>query len=279
VAVGVGGYASGPVLRVAAKRGVPTVLQEQNSYAGKTNRWLSRRAKRICVAYDNMDRYFPKKKLVYTGNPVRQSLAESSVTQPEALRAFGLSADRKTLLVLGGSLGARTINESVRDGVNAILDAGYQILWQCGRAYLEGLESLARGHVCIKAFIERMDHAYAAADVIVARAGALTISELCLVGKPAILVPSPNVAEDHQRKNAGALVEKDAAEMILDVDARARLVDAAVKLLGDSVRCEALSQHIRHLAKPQAAEHIAREVIAVIQESAQSEPSTREVVS
>jgi UDP-N-acetylglucosamine--N-acetylmuramyl-(pentapeptide) pyrophosphoryl-undecaprenol N-acetylglucosamine transferase len=262
-AVGVGGYASGPVLFIAARRGVPTVLQEQNSYAGKTNKWLSRRARKICVAYDNMERYFPADRIVNTGNPVRSSLANITVNRQEALLSFRLSAERKTLLVLGGSLGARTINESISGGLQALLDAGHQVIWQCGRFYLKEFETLARHDVVIHAFIEDMGKAYAAADVVVARAGALTISELCLVGKPAILVPSPHVAEDHQRKNAMALVEKGAAEMILDSEARQRLVPAVLSLMNNDSRQATLSQGIRALAKPNAADDIAREIMAL----------------
>lgn len=260
-AVGVGGYASGPVLFVAARRGVPTVLQEQNSYAGKTNKWLSQRAKRICVAYDGMEAYFPADRIVNTGNPVRSSLANSKTSRQEALGAFDLTGDRKTLLVLGGSLGARTINESIRGGLQSILAAGHQLIWQCGRFYLNELMALARPGVVISAFIEDMGKAYAAADVIVARAGALTISELCLVGRPAILVPSPNVAEDHQRRNAISLVQKDAAEMVLDSEARVNLVPTALSLMGDEARQQKLSDNISKLGKPNAADDIAREVM------------------
>jgi len=263
VAVGVGGYASGPVLFVAAKRGVPTVIQEQNSHPGKTNKWLAKRAKKICVAYDGMERFFPMEKIINTGNPVRASLASIGVTREEALSAFGLSPEKQTLLVLGGSLGARTINECVKGGLQSILDAGHQLIWQCGKFYLDEFNTLANDDVIITAFIEDMEKAYAAADAIIARAGALTISELCLIGKPVILVPSPNVAEDHQRKNASALVETDAAEMILDVNAKAELIPAALSLMNDNPRHQRLSENIRKLAKPKAADDIAREVMAL----------------
>jgi UDP-N-acetylglucosamine--N-acetylmuramyl-(pentapeptide) pyrophosphoryl-undecaprenol N-acetylglucosamine transferase len=265
VAVGVGGFASGPLLFIAARRGVPTLLQEQNSYAGKSNKWLAGRAKKICVAYDGMERYFPAQRIVKTGNPVRRSLAQITVSKADALRSFDLSPGRKTLLVLGGSLGARTINESLKLGLQEVLDAGHQLIWQCGKFYLSELLALRRPGVVITAFIDNMESAYAAADVIVARAGALTISELCLVGKPVILVPSPNVAEDHQRKNAVALVDQGAAEMILDADAKGKLVARALSLMGDASRQLSLSSNIKKLAKPDAADDIAREVMALAQ--------------
>lgn len=271
-AVGVGGYASGPVLFVAARRGIPTVLQEQNSHAGKTNKWLSRRARKICVAYEGMERYFPADKIVHTGNPVRRSIA-TLASQDDALHAFGLTPDRRTLLVLGGSLGARTINESIRLGLRAILDAGHQLIWQCGRMYFKEFEALAREGVVIRAFIENMETAYAAADVIIARAGALTISELCLVGKPAVLVPSPNVAEDHQTRNARALVLKGAADMIADAEARERLVPSALALISDRHRQLELSENMKRLAKPNAADDIARVVLEVIRTSGYENPS------
>jgi len=268
-AVGVGGYASGPVLYVAAKRGVPTLIQEQNSYAGKTNKWLARKAKKICVAYDGMERYFPKGKIIVTGNPVRRSLANISISKADALRSFGLSSASKTLLMLGGSLGARTINESVRNGLTSIIEVGYQLIWQCGRHYAGQYSVLERNGVVIRPFIEKMEEAYAAADVIIARAGALTISELCLVAKPVILVPSPNVAEDHQRKNASALVSKDAALMVLDADARGKLIPTALDLMNDMARQQQLSNNIRTLARPNAADDIAREVMALAKEHRQ----------
>lgn len=266
-AVGVGGYASGPVLYVAGKRGVPTVIQEQNSYPGKTNKWLSRRARKICVAYEGMHKYFPSHKIINTGNPVRNSLANISVAKNEALKSFDLATDKKTLLVVGGSLGARTINESTKSGLRQVLDAGHQLIWQCGKYYLREFESLASDGVVVTAFIEDMDRAYAAADVVVARAGALTISELCLVGKPAILVPSPNVAEDHQRKNASALVAQDAAEMVLDAEARDKLIPEALALMASSARQQRISGNIQKLGKPNAADDIAKEVMTLAKNS------------
>jgi UDP-N-acetylglucosamine--N-acetylmuramyl-(pentapeptide) pyrophosphoryl-undecaprenol N-acetylglucosamine transferase len=282
VVVGVGGYASGPVLRKAAKMGIPTLIQEQNSYAGITNRLLARSARKICVAYEGMERYFPAEKLVITGNPVRNeirrlaagrtgsALTNESVKQAaeKARKSFGLDAGAAVLLVLGGSLGARTINLAVINGLREILESGISVIWQCGKYYydfaLKSLPDAARKKILLKDFITEMDRAYMAADAIVARAGAITISELCLAGKPAILVPSPNVAGDHQTKNAMALAARSAAVLMPDPEAGQRLIPEAIGLLGDSDRMNELSKNITRLAIADSDERIAREVMGIM---------------
>ena len=238
--VGVGGYASGPVLRKAAGMGIPTVLQEQNSYAGITNRLLAKKARKICVAYEGMEKYFPAGKIVLTGNPVRREIREldRSGDNAAARKAFQLDSRSKVLLVLGGSLGARTINDAVRNGLDMILQqADISLIWQCGKSYYEEAGDFVAGHsgerIILRDFISRMDLAYQVADVIVARAGAITISELCHVAKPVILVPSPNVAEDHQTKNAQHLVKRSAALYIPDNEAVGSMMKQAVQLLGN----------------------------------------------
>lgn len=268
VAIGVGGYASGPLLRMAGKRGVPTVLQEQNSYPGITNKLLAKKAKRICVAYDNMDRFFDKDKIVYTGNPVREDVVKIEGKREAALSHFGLSADKPVLLVIGGSLGARTINNAIRACYPQLQKAGIQVIWQTGKFYIDEMQkSLAEGDssgIKAQAFITNMDMAYAAADVIVSRAGAISISELCLIKKPAILVPSPNVAEDHQTKNAMALVNKEAAVLVKDADAVAQLGDQIVSLINDKDKQIRLSAEIAKLGKADAANRIREEILKVI---------------
>jgi UDP-N-acetylglucosamine--N-acetylmuramyl-(pentapeptide) pyrophosphoryl-undecaprenol N-acetylglucosamine transferase len=292
VVVGVGGYASGPVLRKAAGMGIPTLIQEQNSYAGVTNRLLAKRALKICVAYEGMERYFPADKLVIAGNPVRNEIRKlgraegaegnpsgEEVSQSEpaaasgersAARAFlGIESDADVLLILGGSLGARTINQAVEKGIDLLLDSGLVVIWQCGKYYYEDLmaatKDLPGDSIMLKDFISRMDQAYLAADAIIARAGALTISELCLVGKPAILVPSPNVAEDHQTKNAESLSGKSAAIYIPDAEAGERMIPEALDLLKDRERMQKLSTNIAGLAISDSAERIANEVIELMQ--------------
>ena len=267
VAVGVGGYASGPTLKEAGAMGIPTLLQEQNSYAGVTNKLLAKQADRICVAYEGMERFFPKEKIKLTGNPVRQNLLEATVTHDEAVRTFGLDPTRKTVLIVGGSLGARTLNESMLAAWDALKDSDVQFIWQTGKYYydditrqLEGRE-LPNVHVCD--FISSMDAAYAAADLVISRAGAGSISEFCLLGKAVILVPSPNVSEDHQTKNALALVSKDAALYVKDVDAPTALIPLALDAVKDEARLSALSQNILTLAFHHSAEVIADEVIAL----------------
>ncbi len=265
VVVGVGGYASGPILRAAASKGIPTLIQEQNSYAGLTNKILARKADRICVAYENMERYFPAEKIVVTGNPVRSDINELESKRQKAVKHFGLDPARKTVLITGGSLGARTINDSIVKGLNAFQASDLQLIWQAGRFYYdemrEKLSSAGAENVKLYAFINEMDLAYSAADVVVARAGALTISELCLAGKPAILVPSPNVAEDHQTKNAKTLVAAGAAVLVTDSEAPENLTIEIIGLAEDEEKCLKLAENIKKFAKPHAAEDIAKEVL------------------
>jgi UDP-N-acetylglucosamine--N-acetylmuramyl-(pentapeptide) pyrophosphoryl-undecaprenol N-acetylglucosamine transferase len=264
VVVGVGGYASGPILRQAGKMGIPTLIQEQNSYAGVTNKLLAKRASAICVAYDGMEKYFPVEKIIKTGNPVRQNFDDLNSLQDEALAFFNLKKEFPVILVLGGSLGAGTINNCLSDKINILRDSDSQWLWQTGKYYYEKVKSLVSTslseNISVHGFINRMDYAYAAADIIISRAGAGTISELCLVGKPAILVPSPNVAEDHQTRNAEALSKKDAAMMIPDSRAGSILVNEAIKLISDKPNRDRLSENILKLADRDADIRIAEEV-------------------
>ena len=274
VAVGVGGFASGPLLYAASLKKIPALLQEQNSYAGLTNKMLANQVQKICVAHHGMERFFPKDKLVFTGNPIRHdivTLAAEGVDsrRAEGLEYFGLSADQPTLLVVGGSLGARTLNESVLAGVEKLTAQGVQVIWQSGKTAYQamGAQLAAIDHrpgIQLREFLTRMDLAYAVADAVVSRAGALAISELALVRKPVIFVPSPNVAEDHQRKNAEALVKEDAALMVLDADAPRHLIDQAIALLNDPSRQQVLQQNIGQLARPEAAQQIAEEVLSLV---------------
>lgn len=266
--VGVGGYASGPLLYAATKMGIPALVQEQNSYAGITNKLLAKRVQKICVAYPNMESFFPAEKLVMTGNPVRKDIMELEGKRRDALLHFGLTSEKKTILVIGGSLGARTINESIAGGLQQIADAGYQLIWQTGRAYYPQAQELEKpfAEAGIRAFdfIRQMDLAYAAADVVVSRAGALSISELCLAGKPSILVPSPNVAEDHQTKNAMSLVREQAALLVRDAEAQQKLIPAALELAGNEAEQQRLSQNILKLARPNAAIDIVNELLKLV---------------
>ena len=266
VVVGVGGFASGPILKAAAQKGIPVIIQEQNSYAGVTNKLLARSAAAICVAYEGMDKFFPKDKIILTGNPVRTDVADIEGKRPEACKLFSLDPNKKTIVVLGGSLGALTLNDSVRLAHSFLAKHNdVQLLWQCGKSHFDTFkqsESARLHNVRIMPFIERMDLAYAIADVIVARAGALTVSELCLVEKPVILVPSPNVAEDHQTKNALSLVRNNAALLVIDQDARTNLFPLAHKLLNDKDTCRAMSVQIGLLARPDAARDIAQVIIS-----------------
>jgi len=268
VAIGVGGFASGPVLKAAVRKGVPAVLQEQNSYAGVTNKLLASKVKKICVAYPNMDRYFPADKIVVTGNPVRKNLIEAVVNKTEAFAYFKLNAEKPVALIVGGSLGARTLNESVMANLELIRQSDAQIIWQTGSFYFT--EMLGRlGNDCPAnlqpmEFVSRMDLAYAVADVVISRAGAGTISELCLLAKPCILVPSPNVAEDHQAKNAMALVENQAALLIKDVDSKEQLLKETFSLLNDNQRLKSLSENIRKLGRPNAARDIVDVILEVV---------------
>lgn len=267
-AVGVGGYASGPLLYAASLKGVPTLIQEQNSYAGVTNKWLSKKAKKICVAFDGMDKFFPAEKIIKTGNPVRRQSVETAGKKQEALTEFRLSAKKKTMLVTGGSLGARTLNHSLLADLDKLIAADVQLIWQTGKFYYKGIiEKLGENYhpnICITEFLNRMDLAYAAADIIISRAGAGTIAELCIVGKPVVLVPSPNVAEDHQTKNTMALVQTDAALFVADRDAETTLIPQALQLLQDNVRQQTLSANINKLALPNADEVIAQHVLSLI---------------
>jgi len=265
VVVGVGGYASGPVLKQAGKMGIPTLIQEQNSYAGVTNKLLSKNASVICVAYEGMEKYFPASKIIKTGNPVRQNFDDIDILKNEALTFFRLKKNIPVILVLGGSLGAGTINKSLSEDIQKIASSEYQWLWQTGKNYFEKINALVSGssypNITVHSFINRMDYAFAAADVIISRAGAGTISELCLVGKPVILVPSPNVAEDHQTKNALALTYRNAAIMIRDDEAVNRLADEAIRLMSDDQKKKSLSANIKLMADRDAANRIANEVL------------------
>lgn len=265
-AVGVGGYASGPMLNQCTKMGIPCLIQEQNSYAGVTNKILSKKVDRICVAYDGMERFFPADKIVKTGNPVRRALLDTKLTKAEALKSFGLSEDKKTILIVGGSLGARTVNESVLQNLDMIKESGVQFIWQTGKYYNASImaELKQRGTVPslhVTDFISDMGAAYKAADLVISRAGASSISEFCLIGKPVILVPSPNVAEDHQTKNAMALVNKNAALYVKDADAPAEVVKLALQTVKDDARLKELSENILKLALPDSADIIANEVV------------------
>lgn len=271
VGIGVGGYASGAAMKVAAKMGVPILLQEQNGFAGVTNKLLKDDAQKICVAYEGMERFFPAEKILLTGNPVRQDLVHGSKEQAIAYlqMEYGVAftLERPTLLIIGGSLGARTINQALLGGVQQLLDQGIQVIWQTGKTYYEQIRSqmvngqIVNGQIVVTPFLTNMPDLYALADLVISRAGASSISELCLLGKPAILVPSPNVAEDHQTHNAMALVHKDAAVLVKDADAQQQLIPTALALLQDPARLSALSEHILTLAQPDSARRIAEEVI------------------
>lgn len=265
VVAGFGGYASAPVLWAAQRMGVPTVIQEQNSYAGVTNKILARRARRICVAYDGMERFFPADRIVKTGNPLRGDFSHTVSKRPEALAYYGLRADMPVVMVVGGSLGTRTLNEMMKHWVAGLDDeAPVQVLWQTGKYYEAEMRAFLEAHpvrnIWQRAFIDRMDYAYEAADVVVSRSGACTVSELCLVGKPTIFVPSPNVAEDHQTRNAEALVARDAAVMVHDADAVRCGMDRALELLADGERMKRLAHNIAALGVPDAAERVMRQI-------------------
>lgn len=267
IAIGVGGYCSGPTLKAAQKAGVPTLLQEQNSYAGVTNKLLAKKAKKICVAYDGMDRFFPAGSIIKTGNPVRKDLTERARDRKMARESFGLNPERPTLLIIGGSLGALTLNESLEQGLKRLTDAGIQVIWQTGKNFGERGLAAAKGlsGVVVTKFITDMASAYAAADAVISRAGAGSISELELLGKPCILVPSPNVAEDHQTKNALALSERGAAVLVPDAEARGRLIDEALKLMGDKKQREEMSASMSALAMRDSDELIADEIQKILE--------------
>ena len=264
-AVGVGGYASGPTLKMAGAMGIPTLIQEQNSYAGVTNKLLAAKAEKICVAYPGMERFFDKNKIIMTGNPVRQGLLDKKLSKEEAIKTFGLDPTKKTILIIGGSLGARTLNNCVMHAMDEIKQSEVQFIWQTGKFYIEEAKKCYAEAGCPKMvhttdFISDMNAAYTAADLVVSRAGAGSISEFCLLGKPVILVPSPNVAEDHQTKNAMALVNKDAAVYIKDSEADGKLISAAISLVANKEKLESLSTNIKKLAFHNSAATIAAEV-------------------
>jgi UDP-N-acetylglucosamine--N-acetylmuramyl-(pentapeptide) pyrophosphoryl-undecaprenol N-acetylglucosamine transferase len=265
VVVGTGGYASGPLLRAATSMGIPGLIQEQNSYAGITNKWLSKKVKTICVAYEGMEQFFPKEKIILTGNPVRQDIANIIEKRDEALSNFKLDKTKKTVLVIGGSLGARSINEAIGSGLKEFADGNTQLIWQTGKGYFETakkqVEPFSSKGISAFDFISRMDLAYAAADIVVSRAGASSISELCNTHKPCILVPSPNVAEDHQTKNAMALVNKQAAILVKDTEAKNKLVSETIALVKDELMQRSLEKHINFLALHNSANTIAKEVL------------------
>ena len=265
-AVGVGGYASGPTLKVAGSMGIPTLLQEQNSYAGVTNKLLAKQAKKICVAYEGMERFFEKGKIILTGNPVRQGLLNSTQSREEAIYSFGLDPSKRTILILGGSLGARTINQCLMSNLDKVKDSEVQFIWQTGKIYIEeAREAVAQAGnlpmLYVTDFISDMATAYSAADLVISRAGAGSISEFCLLQKPVILVPSPNVAEDHQTKNALALVDKNAAIYVKDADAKEKLIDKAIESVNQPQLLKNLSKNIAELAFKDSANVIAKEVI------------------
>ena len=265
VAVGVGGYASGPTLNKAAAMGIPCLIQEQNSYAGVTNKLLAKKAEKICVAYEGMERFFPAEKIILTGNPVRQALLDTTITREDAIRSFGLDPEKKTILLVGGSLGARTINESMLRHLDLIKESGLQFIWQTGKFYsaeiTERLKDQNQPNLKVTDFITDMGAAYRAADLVISRAGASSISEFCLIGKPVILVPSPNVAEDHQTKNALALSTRDAAIYIKDAEAPDILLQKAIETVNDDAKLKSLSENVLKLALPDSANIIAKEVI------------------
>ncbi len=270
VAVGVGGYASSAALGAANALGIPTLLQEQNSYAGLTNKTLARQASKICVAYEGMERFFPAEKIMLTGNPVRQQLLETTITREEAIRSFGLDPQKRTILLVGGSLGARTINESVLQHLDLIRKSDdIQLIWQTGKYYSAEIAERMKGqelpNLVVTDFISDMGAAYKAADLVISRAGAGSISEFCLLGKPVVLVPSPNVAEDHQTKNALALVNKQAALYVKDKEATMLLLPLAIDTVKDAAKLASLSENILKMALPDAADIIAKEVIALAQ--------------
>lgn len=269
VAVGVGGYASGPTLNKAAAMGIPCLIQEQNSYAGVTNKLLAKKAEKICVAYEGMERFFPAEKIILTGNPVRQALLDTTISREDAIKSFGLDPAKKTILLVGGSLGARTINESVLQHLDIVKSSDVQFIWQTGKYYSAAIAEQLKGqdipNLKVTDFISDMGAAYKAADLVISRAGASSISEFCLIGKPVILVPSPNVAEDHQTKNALALSTRDAAIYVKDAEAPATLLELAVKTVNDEAKLKSLSENVLKLALPDSADIIAKEVIKLAQ--------------
>lgn len=272
VVIGVGGYASGPILKAASAEKIPTLIQEQNSYAGVTNKLLAKQASVICVAYEGMERFFPKEKIVLTGNPTRQDLYISPEKREEAFLHFFLDKNKKTILMIGGSLGAKTLNDSIVASFDKLSKLGVQVIWQCGNYYYQEMKLLQEkgqipSNVKLMAFVSRMDLAYSVADLIISRAGAGSISEFCLLGKPVVLVPSPNVSEDHQTQNALALVKKDAAVMVKDVDAKETLFEIALEIIDNEERLMVLHQNILKLAQHDSANRIVDEIDKVVLQS------------
>lgn len=264
VVIGTGGFASGPLLKMAGSAGIPTVIQEQNSFPGITNKLLSGKASAICVAYENLERFFPADKIVLTGNPVRQDLIDIDSKREEAIAFYNLNANKKTLLVLGGSLGARRVNQLIEKELPNILSQNVQVIWQCGKLYFEDYKKYNQPNVKVVDFIERMDFVYAAADVIISRAGASSVSELCIVGKPVIFIPSPNVAEDHQTKNAQAIVDQKGAILLKESELDSEFSIVFEALLKDEGKQKQLSQNIKRLARPGATKAIVAEIIKLI---------------
>ncbi len=264
--IGTGGFASGPLLQVANSNNIPTVIQEQNSYPGITNKILSKKANAICVAYENLERFFPKDKIVFTGNPVRQDLLDSDSKTQEGITHFKLDDNKRTLLILGGSLGARRVNQLIEKELDFILATGIQVFWQCGKLYFEEYKKYNdKENVQVVAFIDRMDLIYAAADFVISRAGASSVSELCLVGKPTIFIPSPNVAEDHQTKNAKAIVDKKGAILLKESELDDKFETTFSELISNENHQKELSQNIKKLAKPNATKDIVEQIIKLIQ--------------
>lgn len=265
MAIGVGGFASGPLLFAASQRRIPTLIHEQNSYAGITNKWLSGRVQTICVAYDGMDKFFPKEKIIRTGNPVRSDILCISEKRDEAFAHFGFQTDKKVILVIGGSLGARSINEAMSLNLAHFRDEGYQVLWQTGKLYFDQYKSHNYDHVIVREFIYEMDLAYAAADIVISRAGASSVSEIAIAEKPSILIPSPNVAEDHQTKNAHALTEVGAAVFLSDREADAKIYHLSKELINDPEKCLKMKEQLRHFAVVDARNRILKEVQKLLQ--------------
>jgi len=264
VVIGTGGFASGPLLKMANTMNIPTVIQEQNSYPGITNKLLSKKANSICVAYENLERFFPQEKIRITGNPVRQDLLDIKSKRDEAIAHFKLDVTKKTLLVLGGSLGARRINQLIEKELDKLLSLNVQVIWQCGKFYLENYSKYNQQNVQVVAFIERMDLVYAAADVVISRAGASSVSELCIVGKPVIFIPSPNVAEDHQTKNAEAIVKKKGAILLKESQLEEDFSLVFESLIKDQGKQDQLCENIKLLAKPNATVQIVDEIVKLI---------------
>jgi UDP-N-acetylglucosamine--N-acetylmuramyl-(pentapeptide) pyrophosphoryl-undecaprenol N-acetylglucosamine transferase len=265
VVIGTGGFASGPLLKAAGILGVPTVIQEQNSFPGITNKWLAKNASKICVAYDNLERFFPKEKIVFTGNPVRSDIIDVAKNKKEAIERFELDPAKKTLLVLGGSLGSRRINQLIAKELSWLLAQGVQVIWQCGKFYFEEYRHYGdKEGVKVLSFIDRMDLVYAAADVVISRSGASSVSELCIVGKPVIFIPSPNVAEDHQTKNAMAIVDKEGALLLKEAQLDTQFQPVFADLISNEAKQQKLSENIKKLARTNATKDIVDEIVKLI---------------